>query len=95
MIFKYKPSKLVLSTYNNINITKYFKIRTVSPKKASADLAMSTVKEEKIALEEIERNLTEKQNILEKQKLEYEETITKKENHINKVSMTKYINILF
>lgn len=64
----------------------YFKIRAVFPKRTSADLAMTTVKEEKIALEEIERSLMEKQNLLEQQKIEYEETITEKENGINRVS---------
>lgn len=52
---------------------------------------MTTVKDEKIALEEIERNLTEKQNLLETQKLDYDETVTTKENLITKVSQSIFI----
>lgn len=67
--------------------------RAVTPKKASADLAMATVKEEQIALGEIEKNLAEEQNDVEKQKIEYDEKVTKKEDLIAKVSV--YIIILF
>lgn len=47
---------------------------------------MTKVKEDKIALEEVQKNLVENQNLLEKQKLDYDETVTDKENCILKVS---------
>lgn len=52
----------------------------------SADLAMAKVKEEQIALKELEENLSKKQILLEKQKLDYDEKIIKKEHLITKVS---------
>lgn len=52
----------------------------------TADLAMSKVKEDQISLKELEENLAEKQSLLEKQKLDYDENITKKEQLITKVS---------
>lgn len=48
---------------------------------------MTTVKEEQIALEEMEINLMKEQNCLEKQKTEYDEKVTKKEHLITKVSV--------
>jgi len=66
------------------------------PKRTSADLAMSIVKEEQTALEVAKENLVEKQTLLEKQKLEYDETVIKKENVIAKVSFDWQIRyILF
>lgn len=47
---------------------------------------MAIVREQQIALIDIEGKLTEKQNLLEKQKLEYDEKIMKKEYLITKVS---------
>lgn len=47
---------------------------------------MATVKEEQISLGEAERKLTEKQTFLEKQKLEYDETVVEKEYFVAKVS---------
>lgn len=47
---------------------------------------MAIVREEQIALRDIEGKLTEKQNLLEKQKLEYDEKVMKKEYLITKVS---------
>jgi len=47
---------------------------------------MATVKDEQIALGEAERKLTEKQTLLEKRKLEYDETVVKKEYLIARVS---------
>lgn len=52
----------------------------------TADLAMAKVKEDQISLKKLEENLTEKQSLLEKQKLDYDENITKKEQLITKVS---------
>lgn len=47
---------------------------------------MAKVKEDQISLKKLEENLTEKQSLLEKQKLDYDENITKKEQLITKVS---------
>lgn len=46
---------------------------------------MATVQEEQISLGELEVDLTEKQNLLERQKLEYDERIIEKEHLIAKV----------
>lgn len=47
---------------------------------------MATVKEEQLALEIMEKNLKESENLLEKQKLEHDEKFHKKENLIIKVN---------
>lgn len=62
-----------------------YKIRATAPKRASADLAMATVQEEQKSIGELEVDLTEKQNLLEKQKLEYDERVVEKEHLIAKV----------
>ncbi|VVC43185.1 Dynein heavy chain, domain-2,Dynein heavy chain domain,Dynein heavy chain, domain-1,Dynein heavy chain, P- [Cinara cedri] len=68
-----------------IAIERYARMyRTIAPKKASTDLVMAIVKEEQKALKNIEKNLTEKNNFLEKQKLEYNEKNIKKEHFITK-----------
>lgn len=67
--------------------------RTITPKRVAADSAMAKIKEDQISLKELEENLTKKQSLLEKQKLDYDENITKKEQLINKVSyiITMYL----
>jgi len=60
----------------------------------TADLAMAKVKEDQISLKELEENLTKKQSILEKQKLDYDENITKKEHLSNKVSYYVLLSIM-
>lgn len=52
----------------------------------SADLALTTVKEKQKLLGKLEKNITEKQNLLEKKKLEYDDMIVKKEQFIANVS---------
>lgn len=47
---------------------------------------MTIVREEQISLRVIEEKLREKQNLLEKQRLKYDEKIMKKEHLIDKVN---------
>ncbi|CAI6360698.1 unnamed protein product [Macrosiphum euphorbiae] len=73
-----------------VAIEKYAKMnRTITPKRVTADLAMAKVKEDQISLKNLEENLTEKQSLLEKQKLDYDENITKKEQLITKAEELK------
>lgn len=71
----------------------------MTPKRVTADLAMAKVREDQISLKELEENLTKKQSLLEKQKLDYDENITEKEHLSNKVShiivMYKYYSLLY
>lgn len=71
--------------------------RAITPKRATADLAMAKFQEEQVALKELEENLTKKQSLLEKQKLDYDENIIKKEDLITSVSKIIIItsNILY
>ncbi|XP_008181522.3 dynein heavy chain 2, axonemal [Acyrthosiphon pisum] len=73
-----------------VAIEKYAKMyRTITPKRVTADLAMAKVKEDQISLKKLEENLAEKQNLLEKQKLDFDENITKKEQLITKAEELK------
>lgn len=56
---------------------------------------MTKVKEEQVSLAKMEENLIEKQSHLEKQKLEYDEEIIKKDQLIIKVSIHEKINCTY
>lgn len=63
----------------------------MAPKRTSADLAMTAVKEVQLTLKEMKENLKQKQNILEKQKLDHDENVIQKEHLITKVSKWKCV----